>query len=163
SVMRLGERPVIPMAIIPTGSIALDVALGVGGLPRGRVVEIYGPESSGKCLTADTYVWTDRGLETVAELFARCEQPVSCTSRITPGDFLVSATFGAVEAAAGDGLSEDEAVLLGYLVAEGSLSYQHSIRFTNWDPEVHGEFCRLMEQLFGVEVRNYDDKDFAVH
>jgi recombination protein RecA len=48
SVMRLGERPVAQMSVIPTGSIALDVALGVGGYPRGRVVEIYGPESSGK-------------------------------------------------------------------------------------------------------------------
>jgi recombination protein RecA len=48
SVMRLGERPVVQMAVIPTGSIALDVALGIGGLPRGRIVEIYGPESSGK-------------------------------------------------------------------------------------------------------------------
>src|SRR5436305_1211546 len=83
SVMRLGERPAVPMAVIPTGSIALDVALGVGGLPRGRVVEIYGPEASGKCLTADTYVWTDRGLETVAELFDRCDQQASCTSRVT--------------------------------------------------------------------------------
>ncbi|HZM79197.1 MAG TPA: intein-containing recombinase RecA [Candidatus Limnocylindrales bacterium] len=48
SVMRLGERPVLQMQVIPTGSIALDVALGVGGLPRGRIVEIYGPEASGK-------------------------------------------------------------------------------------------------------------------
>ncbi|MCP2324822.1 recombination protein RecA [Hamadaea flava] len=48
SVMRLGERPQVQMAVIPTGSIALDVALGVGGLPRGRIVEIYGPEASGK-------------------------------------------------------------------------------------------------------------------
>jgi len=48
SVMRLGSDERAPVAIIPTGSIALDVALGVGGLPRGRIVEIYGPESSGK-------------------------------------------------------------------------------------------------------------------
>jgi recombination protein RecA len=52
SVMRLGERPVVETAVIPTGSIALDVALGVGGLPRGRVVEVYGPESSGKTTVA---------------------------------------------------------------------------------------------------------------
>ena len=52
SVMRLGERPVGEMAVIPTGSIALDVALGVGGYPRGRVIEIYGPEASGKTTVA---------------------------------------------------------------------------------------------------------------
>ena len=48
SVMRLGEETHVPVEVIPTGSIALDVALGLGGLPRGRIVEIYGPESSGK-------------------------------------------------------------------------------------------------------------------
>ncbi|WP_129670160.1 recombinase RecA [Phytoactinopolyspora endophytica] len=48
SVMRLGEETRVPIEVIPTGSISLDVALGIGGLPRGRVVEIYGPESSGK-------------------------------------------------------------------------------------------------------------------
>ena len=52
SVMRLGEEVRAPIEIIPTGSIALDVALGIGGLPRGRVVEIYGPESSGKTTVA---------------------------------------------------------------------------------------------------------------
>jgi recombination protein RecA len=52
SVMRLGERPITQMQIIPTGSIALDVALGIGGLPRGRIIEIYGPESSGKTTVA---------------------------------------------------------------------------------------------------------------
>ncbi len=52
SVMRLGEDSRQPIDIIPTGSVALDVALGIGGLPRGRVVEIYGPESSGKTTVA---------------------------------------------------------------------------------------------------------------
>ena len=52
SVMRLGDEVRAPIEIIPTGSIALDVALGIGGLPRGRVVEIYGPESSGKTTVA---------------------------------------------------------------------------------------------------------------
>jgi len=52
SVMRLGERARVPVDVIPTGSIALDVALGLGGLPRGRIVEIYGPESSGKTTVA---------------------------------------------------------------------------------------------------------------
>ncbi len=224
SVMRLGDDVRAPIEVIPTGSIALDIALGIGGLPRGRVVEIYGPESSGKCLTSDTYVWSDHGLETVAELFARCGQKASCTSRVTdvsdqgirlvnergeleslaavthnnrkpvlrlttrsgravtathnhplrvlnergfvvwrkageikPGDHLVSALFGAVEAASGDGLSEDEAVLLGYLVAEGSMKGRNAIRFTNWDPEVAAEYTALMEGLFGATVRHYDD------
>ena len=52
SVMRLGERSQAPVEVIPTGSVAMDVALGIGGLPRGRVVEIYGPESSGKTTLA---------------------------------------------------------------------------------------------------------------
>jgi recombination protein RecA len=52
SVMRLGERPVTEVQAIPTGSIALDVALGIGGLPRGRVVEVFGPEASGKTTVA---------------------------------------------------------------------------------------------------------------
>jgi recombination protein RecA len=52
SVMRLGDQPQIRVPTIPTGSIALDAALGVGGVPRGRVVEIYGPESSGKTTLA---------------------------------------------------------------------------------------------------------------
>src|SRR6187551_3384680 len=49
SIMRLGEGIAPPeVKVIPSGSIGLDIALGVGGLPRGRVIEIYGPESSGK-------------------------------------------------------------------------------------------------------------------
>ncbi|MEY4900444.1 MAG: hypothetical protein RI895_866 [Actinomycetota bacterium] len=52
SVMKLGQEDRVPIDVIPTGSIALDIALGIGGLPRGRVVEIYGPESSGKTTLA---------------------------------------------------------------------------------------------------------------
>ncbi|BBG00794.1 MULTISPECIES: recombinase RecA [Pseudonocardia] len=52
SVMRLGDQTRAPVSAISTGSIALDVALGVGGIPRGRVIEIYGPESSGKTTVA---------------------------------------------------------------------------------------------------------------
>ena len=52
AIMRLGERPSVSIEAIPTGALALDLALGIGGLPRGRVVEIFGPESSGKSTLA---------------------------------------------------------------------------------------------------------------
>lgn len=227
AIMRLGADALTGIDVVPTGSLALDLALGVGGLPRGRIVEIYGPEGSGKCLVAGTYIWTDKGLETIEEFFERCGQPASCTSRITDitdqgvrlvnergeleqvtalthnnrkpvldiklrsgrsvsvthnhplrvvdengfivwrqagkivtGDTVVSAAFGAVEAAEGDGLSEDEAVFLGYVIAEGCLSTKERISFTNWDPEVGAEFSSIAESLFGVPVRNYHDKEY---
>jgi protein RecA len=230
AIMRLGSDHVQKVAAIPTGALSLDLALGIGGVPRGRIVEIYGPESGGKCLPADTYLWTDHGLETVAELFERCGQAASCTSRVTDvshlgvrmvneqgelepvtalthnnlrpvvritvrsgrtieathnhplrvvdesgfivwrnagdiaaGDVVVSGTFGSDEAASGGGLSEDEAILLGYLVAEGSLRGSTAIRFTNRDPEVGGEFTAIMEQLFGANVKQYNDQEYVVH
>ena len=52
AVMRLGDRPVLNIEAVPTGSLALDAALGVGGVPKGRIIEIYGPESSGKTTLA---------------------------------------------------------------------------------------------------------------
>ncbi|WP_017598728.1 intein-containing recombinase RecA [Nocardiopsis lucentensis] len=223
SVMRLGDDDRPPIESIPTGAIALDVALGIGGIPKGRIVEVYGPESSGKCLTADTYVWTDRGMETIAELFERAGQSATCASRVTDvrdqgirvvnergeletvaalthnnrkpvlrittesgrrvtvthnhplrvvneegfvvwrkagklkeGDTLVSARFGANEAAEGSGLSEDEAVFLGYLVAEGTLGSTTSVRFTNGDDEVGQEFTSIARWLFDTEAKVYE-------
>ena len=58
SLMRLGKGQVVEVETVPTGSLGLDIALGIGGLPKGRIVEIYGPESSGK---------TTLALHTVAE------------------------------------------------------------------------------------------------
>ncbi len=52
AIMKLGEKSLMQVEVIPTGALSLDVALGVGGLPKGRVVEIYGPESSGKTTVA---------------------------------------------------------------------------------------------------------------
>ena len=52
TLMRLGDKEKIEMEVIPTGSIALDSALGIGGVPKGRITEIYGPESSGKTTVA---------------------------------------------------------------------------------------------------------------
>ena len=65
SVMRLGDEDRAPIEVIPTGSIALDLALGVGGVPRGRIVEIYGPEASGKTTICQHIVASAQKLEKV--------------------------------------------------------------------------------------------------
>lgn len=52
AIMKLGEQPKVDISTIPTGSIGLDIALGIGGLPRGRIIEVFGPESSGKTTLA---------------------------------------------------------------------------------------------------------------
>ncbi len=66
SIMRLGQREALAIPIVPTGSLAVDYAIGTGGLPRGRVVEIYGPESSGKTTMALSVVGQAQQLGGVA-------------------------------------------------------------------------------------------------
>ena len=56
SIMRLGDKVAINVDSIPTGALALDLALGIGGIPRGRIIEVYGPESSGKTTLAQHIV-----------------------------------------------------------------------------------------------------------
>jgi len=62
SVMTLGEAHKINVEVISSGSFSLDLALGVGGLPKGRIVEIFGPESSGKCIARDSIVFSEHGM-----------------------------------------------------------------------------------------------------
>ena len=52
SIMKLGDRPIEETPVVSTGSLALNIALGIGGIPRGRVIEIFGPEASGKTTLA---------------------------------------------------------------------------------------------------------------
>lgn len=66
--MKLGEKIDQQISTIPSGSLALDVALGVGGYPRGRIIEVYGPESSGKTTVA---------LHAIAEVQKMAERPLS--------------------------------------------------------------------------------------
>jgi recombination protein RecA len=54
TIMKLGDKQIVEVEAIPTGSVSLDIAVGIGGYPRGRIVEIYGPESSGKTTLPST-------------------------------------------------------------------------------------------------------------
>src|SRR5256885_10959731 len=60
SIMRLGAKEFVPISAISTGSIGVDAALGVGGVPRGRIIEIFGPESSGKTTISLHVIAEDR-------------------------------------------------------------------------------------------------------
>src|SRR3989442_4278756 len=80
AIMRLGESQTADIPVIPTGSLALDAALGVGGVPRGRIVEIYGPEASGKTTLALHVIASAQrsGGEAALGESATCPRPSSC-------------------------------------------------------------------------------------
>lgn len=81
--MNLGAEGGLQAETISTGSIGLDKALQVGGVPKGRITEVYGKPGVGKCLAKDTFIDTDHGLETIEELYERNGVTPSCTNKIT--------------------------------------------------------------------------------
>ncbi len=84
AIMKLSSniQPFDEENVISSGSLSLDLALGVGGYPRGRIIEIYGPESSGKCLSADTNVLSSLGLLTIEELFEAYGHKATCSTKV---------------------------------------------------------------------------------
>jgi len=227
SLFTSSSRPNPGVESIPTGAASLDDALGVGGLPRGRIVEIYGPEHSGKCLVKDTLIPTNWGLLTVEEIFAKCglranstvqttdishhnlqvvneygvleavshlthngKRPVrrvttnagrhirvtdnhpvrvlkenghvvwSCAKNLKPGDVLLGILSDGGGSAT-DHVTFAQALLLGYLVGEGSLNSSRTIGFTQKDQQIRDEFISLMQmcypsitpRVYGIDVR----------
>ena len=226
SVMRVGsDAPIVPVDTISSGSLGLDLALGVGGLPRGRIVEIYGPESSGKCLTADTHVLAEKGLVTLAELFEMEGYKATCTSRIQPHAVGLVNEEGEIEQTShltwnnrkpvsvlqtslgltlkptanhplrvmdesgyivwrntnhiktgdhvvvmrgtqvfpkSDMITEDEATLLGFLVADGANAPANRTHFSNSDPEIIAEYTGLVGDMVPhLPIRSYEHADTA--
>lgn len=101
SIMRLGDQNNLQVDVIPTGSLSLDVALGVGGLPRGRIVEIYGPESSGKTtltLTAIAQAQKAGGLAAFIDVEHALDPQYAARLGVNLDDLLVSQPSSGEEA-----------------------------------------------------------------
>ena len=84
SLMFLGDSPKLDIEVIPSGCISLDWALGIGGFPRGRIIEVYGPESSGKCQDEKAYILTSKGYKTVSEIFEENDLPLFTSHKEMP-------------------------------------------------------------------------------
>ncbi len=216
SVMRMSDRPsFVPST--PSGSLALDIATNIGGIPKGCVTEIYGAESSGKCYSADTFLLTENGMITARELWEQAGYQANCISRIEEYHVGLINEMGEIEktshltwnglqpvkkirTSAGlnleithnhpirimnkdgyivwkqageiqvddyvvvmrgteqfgtDNLSVDEATLIGYLIADGSLSQSHQVAFSNSDQEVIESYYRIIGQMTDNPVHAY--------
>ena len=79
AIMRLGENANLNLESIPTGSLSLDIALGIGGIPRGRILEIYGPESSGKTTLALHMIAEAQKLGGTAVSYTHLTLPTICS------------------------------------------------------------------------------------
>lgn len=89
SFMDLDGDNVVQIPATSSGSIKLDNAIGIGGYPKGRIIEIYGPESSGKCLVGSTYINTASGLKTIEEVFIDNNVVPSCTTKVSERNILL--------------------------------------------------------------------------
>ncbi len=101
AIMRLGERRVMDVEVIPTGNILIDRALGVGGVPRGRIVEIYGPESSGKttvCLTLVAQAQKRGGLAAFIDVEHALDPIYARKLGVNPDELLISQPSSGEEA-----------------------------------------------------------------
>lgn len=83
TVMSFDKDEIVPLERISTGSLQLDMITG-GGWPKGRIIEIYGPESSGKCLNASSYIYTANGYKTVKEIFEENSLELFCITKEIP-------------------------------------------------------------------------------
>lgn len=97
SVMRMGDKPEEDIEVISTSSLLIDRALGVGGLPKGRIIEIMGNESSGKCFTEDAYIQTPNGYKTAADIFEENGKPLLTVSREEECVYPLINRYGEVE------------------------------------------------------------------
>jgi len=96
-IMNLGAEGSVEAETISTGSMGLDKAIQAGGVPKGRITEVFGKAGVGKCLDKETYVKTDSGLETIEELFQRADVVPSCTTKVSGGKFQVENKHGDLE------------------------------------------------------------------
>lgn len=96
SMMKLSGKPDFH-PYTSSGSLGLDLALGIGGYPEGRIIEIYGPESSGKCLTEDAYIQTPNGFKTVEEIFKENNLEMLISSKQVECSYPLINRYGEIE------------------------------------------------------------------
>jgi len=97
SIQRLGDASSLLVSVIPTGSLTLDLALGTGGIPRGRITEVLGPNQAGKCLTKDTAILTSSGYKTIETIFKECGLEPFCVTKTVPMKYPLINKNGDVE------------------------------------------------------------------
>lgn len=97
SIFKLGDRAVETVPAFSTGILGLDAALGIWGIPKGRITEVIGQTGTGKCLTKDSYIFTANGYKTVEEIFQSCGFEAFCVNKTLPYRYSLVNRFGEIE------------------------------------------------------------------